>query len=146
VLNVNIFAIELSTGGADLRKPGRDGKITFEGRSPKYNSSSVPCPQLSDCSDQVWAVEAQSLMWENKTYPLHADFVDRRPSSSRVEWHNFFSTQHLVPYHEIQLQKARQPKHLSYNHVSHDVGQYVDIVCGAILTKRLGGGKEIMKI
>ena len=76
VLDHNLFALELPSGVMDIRDPDRRGEITFGGISEKYASSDFANLPLSNYSDQVWAVEAQSLTWENETHPIHEAFVN----------------------------------------------------------------------
>ena len=76
LLDANLFALELPTGVMDWQDLNRWGEISFGGISDKYASSNFSRLPLSDYSDQVWAVEAQSITWENETHRLHEDFVN----------------------------------------------------------------------
>lgn len=75
LLDANLFALELPSGTMDFQDPvGRTGQISFGGISDKYTGSHFSHLPLTNYSDRVWAVEAQSLTWENETHPLHEDF------------------------------------------------------------------------
>ena len=76
LLDANLFALELPSGVMDLQDLSRHGQITFGGVSSKYASANFTRLPLSNYSDQVWAVQAQSFTWENSTHPLHEDFVN----------------------------------------------------------------------
>jgi saccharopepsin len=76
LLDSNLFALELPTGIQHWQDINRWGEISFGGISEKYASSNFSRLPLNQFSDQVWAVEAPSLTWENATHPLHEDFVN----------------------------------------------------------------------
>ena len=76
LLDQNLFAIDVPRGPRNVFEISRTGEIIFGGISPKYESSNFSVLPLSDYTDQVWAVEAQSLTLENETHPIHQDFVN----------------------------------------------------------------------
>lgn len=76
ILDANLFALELPGGLLDMEHPNRSGELSFGGINQKYASSKFLSLPLSNYSDQVWAVEAQSITWENKTHPLREDFTN----------------------------------------------------------------------
>ena len=76
MLDANLFALELPRGLQDWIGLNRWGEISFGGISPKYASANFSSLSLSEYSDQVWAVEAQSVTWHNETHPLHEDFTN----------------------------------------------------------------------
>lgn len=76
ILDANLFALDLPGGLFDTEHPDRSGELNFGGISQKYTSSSFFHLPLSNYSDQVWAVEAKSITWENTTNPLHEDFTN----------------------------------------------------------------------
>jgi saccharopepsin len=78
LLDRNLFALELPAGPMDWNYEAtpRTGEITFGDISKKYKDADFTKLALSEFSDQVWAVEAHSLTWENETHPIHEEFVN----------------------------------------------------------------------
>lgn len=76
LFDANLFALELPRGIQDWQDVNRWGEIGFAGLSSKYSPANFSRLPVTDYSDQVWAVEAQSLTWVNETRPIHEDFVN----------------------------------------------------------------------
>ncbi len=76
LLDANLFALELPMGVEHWQDIKRWGEISFGGTSSKYDCANFSRLPLSSYNDQVWAVEAQSLTWENETHPIHEDFAN----------------------------------------------------------------------
>ena len=74
LLDANLFAIDLPHTPFDLSSSPRVGELSFGGTNPKYNSSTFTSLSLSDYTDRVWAIEAQSFTWTNRTHPIHTTF------------------------------------------------------------------------
>ena len=80
LLDANLFALELPTGVQQIRPDvpvlNRQGEISFGSISSKYDAANFDHLPISEYSDQVWPVEAQSLTWENESHPIHEEFVN----------------------------------------------------------------------
>lgn len=92
MLDDNVFAIEVPhavRGSFEGPEVGpKTGEMTFGGVSSKYRDAEFAALPLVRDDDRVWAVETQSVRWENKTEP-----TDYRFNSSTVA---VFSTQWFI--------------------------------------------------
>lgn len=74
LLDNNLFALELPQGIKHWQGISRTGEISFGGINDKYSLRNFSRLPLSNYSDQVWAVEAQFITWENETHSIHEHF------------------------------------------------------------------------
>lgn len=74
LLDRNLFALELPQGVKGTEGIERLGEISFGDINDKYRASDFSHLPLYERWDQVWAVEAQSITWENETHSIHEDF------------------------------------------------------------------------
>lgn len=74
LLDNNLFALELPQGVRNWQDINRAGEISFGGINDKYRLRKCSRLPLSNYSDQVWAVEAQFVAWENETHSIREDF------------------------------------------------------------------------
>ncbi|KAK8130606.1 hypothetical protein PG999_002986 [Apiospora kogelbergensis] len=78
VLDDNIFDIEVphAMRGSfqDPEVGPTTGEMTFGGVSAKYRDAKFAALPLMRDDDRVWAVETQSVRWENKTEPINYRF------------------------------------------------------------------------
>ncbi|KAI6081710.1 aspartic peptidase domain-containing protein [Hypoxylon rubiginosum] len=84
VLDHNLFALDIPRGPNHLDDP-QMGELSFGGINPKYESSNFAALPIVQDNDRVWAVEAQSVTWTNKTHPIHYQF-DNTTAIFTTDW------------------------------------------------------------
>ncbi|KEF60772.1 uncharacterized protein A1O9_02334 [Exophiala aquamarina CBS 119918] len=74
LLDRNLFTGELTQGVKSPDGIERLGGLSFSDISDRYHASDFSQVPLYERWDQVWAVEAQSITWENEIHSIHEAF------------------------------------------------------------------------